>query len=121
MKKVLDGVNDEYIKSCLDTGHFNAVGKDIYSAIKLLGDHLSTLHVHDDRHGQDRHLWPYQGEVDWDGFARGLQAIGFNGVISLETQVCSGMPQPMREKFEKSLVQLTRLLADKVEGKGGAV
>jgi sugar phosphate isomerase/epimerase len=121
VKKVLDGVDDEYIKSCLDTGHFNAVGKDIYSAIKLLGGHLAALHVHDDRYGQDRHLWPYQGEVDWDGFTRGLKEISFQGVISLETQVCSGMPQPMREKFEISLAKLARLLADKVEDEGGEV
>lgn len=118
VKKVLDGVDDEYIKSCLDTGHFNAVGKDICSAIQLLGKHLAALHVHDDRYGQDRHLLPFQGEVDWDGFARGLHTIGFDGVISLETQICSGMPSPVREKFELALSKMTRYLADKAEGKG---
>lgn len=116
VKKVLDGVGDEYVKACLDTGHFNAVGKDIYSAIKLLDNHLAALHVHDDRYGQDRHLWPFQGEVDWDGFTRGLKEIGFHGVISLETQVCSEMPQPMREQFERALARLTRYLADRVQG-----
>ena len=113
VKKVLDGVDDEYIKACLDTGHFNAVGKDIYCAIKLLGKHLAVLHVHDDRYGQDRHLWPFQGEIDWDGFTQGLKEIQFQGVISLETQVCWGVPQPMREQFEKALSGIAKYLAAK--------
>ncbi len=111
VKKVLDAVNDEYIKACLDTGHFDAVGTDIYGAICLLCDHLACLHVHDSAFGQDRHLLPFQGLIDWNGFIRGLKDIAFKGVISLETQICSGTPQPMREQMEKSLAGIARHLA----------
>ena len=113
VKRVLDEVDDEYIKACLDTGHFEAVGRDICGAICLLGKHLAALHVHDSAFGQDRHNPPYQGLVDWDGFTKGLKAIGFGGVISLETQICSGTPQPMREQMERALVGIARYLAEK--------
>ena len=111
IKKVLDDVNDEYIKACLDTGHFEAVGRDIYGAIKLLDKHLAALHVHDSAFGQDRHAPPFQALVDWKGFARGLKEIGFKGVISLETMICTGTPQPMLDQMQRALAGIARYLA----------
>lgn len=117
MKKVLDEVNDEYIKACLDTGHFEAVGTDICGAICLLGKHLSTLHVHDSAFGQDRHALPFQALVDWKGFTRGLKEIGFDGVISLETMICSGTPQPMLDQMQRALAGIARYLAEQASAK----
>ena len=119
VKRVLDEVDDDHIKACLDTGHFDAVGTDIYGAVCLLGKHLAALHVHDSAFGQDRHLLPFQGLLDWDGFARGLKAIGFQGVVSLETQVSDKTPQPMREQMEKSLAGIARYLAKKADANEG--
>ena len=115
VKKLLTAINDEHIKACLDVGHFNAEKGNIYEAICLLGDHLSTLHVHDDRYGQDRHLIPFQGETDWNGFVRGLKTISYQGVISLETRVQPQTPQPIREEMELLLSRIARHLADAVE------
>ena len=108
-------IDDEHIKACLDVGHFNSEKGDICEAICLLGDHLSTMHVHDDRYGQDRHLIPFQGETDWDGFIRGLKTISYQGVISLETRVQPQTPQPIREEMELLLSRIARHLADAVE------
>ena len=115
IKTLLDVVNSEYIKACLDVGHFNVEKGDIYEAICLLGDKLSTLHVHDDRFGQDRHLLPFQGETDWDGFIRGLRDISYQGVISLETRIQPNTPQPMREEMEIQLSRIARYFADEIE------
>ena len=114
MKTVLDAVHDEHVKACLDTGHFNAVKGDICQAIELLGGHLSTLHVHDDYHGQDRHLMPFQGEIDWESFIRGLNSIGYQGVLSLETLIQPKMPQPMREEMQRALAGIAKYLASQV-------
>lgn len=116
IKRVLDEVSDEYIKACLDTGHFEAVGTDIYGAICLLGDHLAALHVHDSAFGQDRHTPPFQGLVDWDGFTRGLKDIGFKGVISLETCISDKTPQPMFEQMQKALAGIAKYLATRADG-----
>ena len=107
-------IDDENIKVCLDVGHFNSVKGDIYQAITLLGDDLATLHVHDDRYGQDRHLIPFQGETDWDGFIRGLKEIGYQGVISLETRIQPQTPQPIRERMEIELSNIAKYLAEKI-------
>lgn len=116
MKHVLDEVNDGYIKACLDTGHFEAVGTDIYGAICLLGDHLAALHVHDSAFGQDRHAIPFQALVDWKGFTRGLKKIGFQGVMSLETMICGGTPQPMLDQMQRALAGIARYLATEADG-----
>lgn len=115
IKKLIRQINDENIKVCLDVGHFNAEKGDIYKAITLLGDDLATLHVHDDRYGQDRHLLPFQGETDWDGFVKGLREIGYKGVLSLETQIQPKTPQPIRARMEMELSSMARYLADAIE------
>ena len=115
IKKLITEINDEHIKACLDVGHFNAEKGDIYEAITLLGDDLAALHIHDDRNGQDRHLLPFQGEIDWDGFIRGLRDISYKGVISLETNIQKTTPQPMREHMEIELANIARYLAEEIE------
>ncbi|MBE5746992.1 MAG: sugar phosphate isomerase/epimerase [Clostridiales bacterium] len=115
VKKLLAEIGDEYIKACLDTGHFNVEKGDIYEAVTLLGDDLAALHIHDDRNGQDRHLLPFQGDIDWDGFIRGLREISYKGVISLETNIRKNTPQPMRERMEIELANIARYIANEVE------
>ena len=115
VKKLLSMVNHPYIKACLDTGHFNAEKGDLYESICLLGDDLSTLHVHDDRYGQDRHLIPFQGELDWDAFTRGLRDIKYQGVISLETRIQPQTPQPIKEGLELQLFRIAKYFAEEIE------
>lgn len=115
VKKLLTTIDSDYIKACLDVGHFNVEKGDIYEAICLLGEDLSTLHIHDDRYGQDRHLIPFQGEIDWDGFIKGLRDISYKGVISLETQIQPKTPQPMREQMEIQLAGIAKYFAEALE------
>ena len=116
IKKLVSSIHDEYIKVCLDTGHFNVERGDIYEAVCLLGDDLAALHIHDDRYGQDRHLIPFLGELDWQGFVRGLKEISFKGVISLETIIPKKMPEPMREQMQIALADLARWFARQIDG-----
>ena len=116
IKKLVSKIDDEYIKVCLDTGHFNSVKGNLYEEICMLGDHLAALHIHDDRHGQDRHLIPFLGEIDWAGFIQALKDISFQGVISLETQIWAGMPEPIREQMQIALAGLAKWFAVQVDG-----
>jgi sugar phosphate isomerase/epimerase len=115
IKKLMAEIRDPNIKVCLDTGHFNVEKKDICEAITLLGDDLATLHVHDDRFGQDRHLLPFQGEIDWNGFVRGLRNISYKGFISLETSIQQSTPEPMLEEMRISLAKIAKWFAVQVD------
>lgn len=117
LKRVVDEINDPHVKICLDTGHQNASGEDLYETILLFGKDLECLHVHDDKYGQDRHLIPFQGQVDWEKFIKGLQDISFGGCISLETAVQERTPEPMREQLQRAQAGIARWLADQIEKK----
>jgi sugar phosphate isomerase/epimerase len=114
IKRLIRQIDDPNVKVCLDVGHFNSEKGDIYRAITLLGDDLATLHVHDDRYGQDRHLIPFQGETDWDGFIKGLREIRYQGVLSLETRIQPKTPQPIRGRLEIELSNIAKYLAEEI-------
>jgi sugar phosphate isomerase/epimerase len=114
-KAVLDTVNDPLVKACLDTGHLSAMGVDLYDAVVQMGDYIVAMHVHDDKFGQDRHLPPFQGNLNWAGFIKGLKEIHFDGCISLETGISLSTPEPMRERMQIELANVARYIADEIE------
>lgn len=78
---------------CLDTGHANLLGKNLYQYITTLGKRLTVLHINDNMGMDDNHMIPYtqldrQGNktaINWDNFIRGLKEIGYEGALSFET------------------------------------
>ena len=115
VKKLIAEFNDENLKACLDTGHANVMRENIYDSIKLLGDDLKVLHVHDNYGGDDdRHYYPYRGNVDWEGFYKGLNEIGYKGTLSLETKVAVETPEPVREQLLLGLSSLAKYMASKI-------
>lgn len=69
---------------CLDTGHLLLTGGDVCSAIELLGDRLTVLHIHDNGGYNDDHTLPFMGVCNWNRFIRGMRAVGYRGSINLE-------------------------------------
>lgn len=114
VKNFVRKIDDPNMKVCFDTGHCNVTGDNQYESVVLLGNDLAALHVHDDINRQDRHLIPYQGEIDWDGFIKGLQEIRFNGCLSLEAHIADGMPEPAKEQMQIALAQLIKSMASKL-------
>ena len=115
VKDIITEINDSNIKACLDTGHCNVVRESVYNGIKCFGEDLAAMHVHDSACGQDRHLIPYQGEIDWEGFIKGLTEIRFDGCISLETRIHPKTPEPMKERLQIELANIVRFFAKSVE------
>ena len=115
IKKVVSTLHHENVKACLDTGHLNCTQENMYETILMLGEDLAALHVHDDMHRQDRHLIPFQGEVDWNGFIAGLKEIRFQGCISLETSISRKIPEPMREQLQMGLAGLAKWFVKEIE------
>jgi sugar phosphate isomerase/epimerase len=70
---------------CLDTGHALMIGTDIYNAIKILGDRLEILHVHDNDGYLDEHTATFLGICNWGRSIKGLREFGYKGNINMET------------------------------------
>jgi sugar phosphate isomerase/epimerase len=67
----------------LDTGHAN-LDEGVERETTAAGSLLATTHVHDNNGRQDSHLPPGHGTVDWAGWGRSLDSIGYGGPIVLE-------------------------------------
>ena len=67
----------------IDTGHRN-IGGDPVEALRTVGDHLITLHLHDNHGERDEHLLPGRGTVDWNGVVGALKEIEYPGVFMYE-------------------------------------
>lgn len=107
--RLVEEINDESFKVCLDTGHVSVFKElNIGDEVRRLGDYIKVLHVHDNMMSRDLHLLPYFGDLDWDGFLKALKDIGYKGVFSLETAPPEALPMPIFEKMSISLAGLAR-------------
>ncbi len=59
---------------CLDVGHAH-MNVGVAEAIATLGDHIASVHIHDNHGLKDEHLWPGDGTIDWPATARALKAL----------------------------------------------
>jgi sugar phosphate isomerase/epimerase len=80
---ILDGINSAEVGACLDTGHAYLAG-DIHNLVHKLAGHLRMIHAHDNRGGDDNHLAPGDGKIDWSKFLRDLIEVRFRGALILE-------------------------------------
>ena len=103
---IVDKLNRDNLKICLDTGHAAIFDPDVAAAVRCIGNRLATLHIHDNMGASDSHLVPGDGIIDWDAFAKVLKDIGYNGVISLETSPKHGnFPKEQWSDREKMLME----------------
>lgn len=109
-------INDEDFKICLDTGHvavFN--GLSLGDEVRKLGNSIKVLHIHDNSGLRDEHLAPHRGIIDWNDFAKALNEIGFNGVISLETLPDQSLEN---DKFAEECIKLGKTAKELAEKAG---
>ncbi|MBR2466277.1 MAG: sugar phosphate isomerase/epimerase [Clostridia bacterium] len=113
LKRLVRLINHPKIKICLDTGHANIFHDDLGEDVRLLGDDLAVIHVHDNHGRNDAHLLPYFGTTEWESFLTALGEVGFKGYFNLETRIPEKMPEPCREEMRLSLSRLASYMADK--------
>lgn len=97
---VVEFINDEHFKICLDTGHVSVFSDlSLSDEVRRLGDKIQVLHVHDNKFSRDLHMMPYSGDIDWNDFRKALKDIGFNGSFSLETMPPRKLPTYIFEEL----------------------
>lgn len=113
---LVDRLDRDNLKVCLDTGHAAVFDADVPSAVRYIGKRLGAVHIHDNMGDRDAHLIPGDGIIDWDGFALALREIGYSGVVSLETSPKHGVfPKERWNEQEKLLVSKALDIATKAK------
>jgi len=111
--KAVREVNSPFCGICLDTGHTNVFKRDPGEDVRIAGDLLKALHIHDNDGRGDFHLLPWLGCADWNSFTNALGASGFDGVMSLETAGIRkpSMPENLLHLAETLTAETARTLA----------
>lgn len=84
LKYVFSRLDSPYLKWCLDTGHANC-SQGVVNYIEQLGEHLLTIHVHDNHGEFDEHLAVGEGTIPWEKMLEALRHIDFHGPFVIES------------------------------------
>ncbi len=111
--KFVKEMDDDNFRICLDTGHANIYHEmTIGDVVRLMGDKLEVLHVHDNDGKNDFHLIPAMGTLDWQDFGKALVQIGFEGVFSYETSIPESLPKGTYELMNKSIALFAKEITE---------
>ena len=101
---------------CWDVGHANISGYKQSEQLNVLKGKLDVLHIHDNDGVKDKHLLPFDGSVDWDDVASGLNGCDFDGIIDVEVtawaldgsrEVRDAFGYEIKSRAKKLLAKLT--------------
>lgn len=86
---------------CLDVGHANVMGEDLYETCVSYGEKLACLHIHDNDGTKDQHRMPFHGTIDFKRLTDGLKKIRYSGDFTLEVHPIMKASELLREHQEK--------------------
>ena len=118
----LNALHGNYFAICVDTGHALIVQEDPGEMMKVLGDRVRVLHLHDTHGSKDDHLIPTRGILNWKEFAATLGQVDYRGTFNFEAIghfTTLTRDTYSRETFAaacKFLYHMGRSLADIAEG-----
>lgn len=78
--RMVKDINHSAAKVMIDSFHMSIEERDVESAIKAAGDELIHVQVSENYRGA-----PGTGQTPWDAYKRGLEAINYQGVVSIES------------------------------------
>ena len=115
VKRMNREVTGDLFRVCIDTGHCNYCKYSPADSVRLVGDLLGTLHVHDNDSTRDAHQTPGNGNIDWEDFSNALSEVGFDSVLSFETQVSGDIPVgEERDRLERELFNTGLKIAKRI-------
>jgi len=80
LMRLIGDINEPQAKAVLDGFHLNIEEPDLESAIRRVGDKLIHVQVSENYRGT-----PGTGQTNWAAWKRGLEAINYQGTISIES------------------------------------
>ena len=114
--KLNEKAGKEIFGFCFDSGHCTLAGRDPYRTLRVLGDRVKVLHLHDNDGIVDKHLPPFTGVAYWDLILKGLHDIGYKGNINFETyKTLDNVSETDKESIIKLLGQTGKHIMEKVQ------
>ena len=83
--RYIDEINHPLLVACIDVGHCSLSGREASDCIRVLGDRLGALHIHDNDYLDDMHTLPGLSEINFGEIMKALKDIDYKGDFTLET------------------------------------
>lgn len=117
---IIDALNakagKELFGFCFDSGHTTLAGRDPYRFIKILGNRIKVLHLHDNYGIVDQHFGAFMGVANWERICTGLKEIGYTGNINFETyKLLDAYPEELKKPVLKFLGETGKYLMNQIK------
>lgn len=80
--------HSQYFSVCIDTGHCNKAFRfgnpPVQDVIRMMGKHITCLHLNDNDTLTDQHKLPMTGTLNWDAIFDALDEVGYCGTYNME-------------------------------------
>ena len=102
LKELLKALHYPDLGICFDTGHAHMMSS-VHQAFRVLEDRIRSTHVHDNHRDRDAHLWPGQGNIDWNETMQVLRSAPQVPALLLEIEGEEGadVAAKMTEAYKK--------------------
>lgn len=108
--RLIDHVDHANLGAVLDTAHLNAQYEFLVLSIEKLRGRIFYVHAADNDGSDNRHLALGDGNIDWDGIAKGLRKHGFSGAAAIDVGRI--------DDLDEAMVRSKRFLEDLFEKEG---
>jgi len=98
LKEWIEKIGSNRLGANLDIGHSHVLGESIPDVLQMLKGRIWNMHIEDLPGRKHYHMIPGEGTFDWDGLKHGLNAIGYNGYLTVELYTQIDEPQSAAEK-----------------------
>ncbi len=79
-RRLVEDIDHSAAKIMVDGFHMSIEEKSLEEAIKTAGDKLIHVQTSENYRGT-----PGTGQTDWESFRRGLEAVGYEGIVTIES------------------------------------
>jgi len=102
LKELLKALHYPDLGICFDTGHAHMMSS-VHQAFGVLEDRIRSTHVHDNQRDRDAHLWPGEGNIDWNDTMQALRSAPQVPALVLEIEGQEGteLAGKMAEAYKK--------------------
>ncbi len=102
LKELLKALHYADLGICFDSGHAHMMSS-VHQAFGVLEDRIRSTHVHDNHRDRDSHLWPGEGNIDWNETMQALRSAPQVPALVLEIEGQEGMDvaAKMAETYKK--------------------
>lgn len=112
-----DALPSEYFSCCVDIGHCALVGDTPENVLRVMGDRVACLHVHDNDTYDDWHFPPFTLDLNWTEIAKALADINYQGYITLEADnILADIPTDLYPAMLNYMYQAAKKVGDMVDG-----